>query len=86
WEVLERAVELSREGESFVMATVVWRQGPSSGKEGSRAIVSADGSTFGWIGGACAEPALIREALAALEDGHPRLLLLGMDDLVSDLP
>ncbi|HSF87551.1 MAG TPA: XdhC family protein [Acidimicrobiia bacterium] len=86
WKVLEHAVELSRRGESFVLATVVWRQGPSSGKEGSRAIVSADGSTFGWIGGACAEPAMIREALASLEDGNPRLLVLGMEQLLVDLP
>lgn len=79
WKVLERAVELSRKGERFVLASVVWRQSPSSSNEGSRAIVTADGSMFGWIGGACAEPVLIRESLAALEDGKPRLLVLGMD-------
>ncbi len=84
WKVLERAVELSRRGERFVLASVVWRQSPSSSNEGSRAIVTADGSMFGWIGGACAEPVLIRESLAALEDGRPRLLLLGMDQ--TELP
>lgn len=86
WKVLEKAVELSRAGEAFVLATVVWRQGPSSGKEGSRAIVRADGSTFGWIGGACAEPVLFREARTALTDGRSRLLLLGMDEPVGELP
>lgn len=86
WAVLEHAHELSRSGETFVLATVVWRQGPSSGKEGSRAIVRADGSTFGWIGGACAEPVLIRESIAAIEDGESRLLLLGMDDFLDELP
>ena len=86
WAVLEHGHELTCKGEAFVLATVVWRQGPSSGKEGSRAIVHADGSTFGWIGGACAEPVLIREALTALEDGRSRLLLLGMDNLVDELP
>lgn len=79
-------MELSQRGESFAMASVVWRRGPSSGKEGSRAIVKTDGSTFGWIGGACAEPVLIRESLAALEDGRSRLLLLGMDEFAEDLP
>lgn len=86
WQVLEHAVELSRRGERFVLASVVWRRGPSSGKEGSRAIVTADGTTFGWIGGACAEPVLIRESLAALQDGRSRLLLLGMDEFSDDLP
>lgn len=86
WAVLEHAQELTRKGETFVLATVVWRQGPSSGKEGSRAIVHADGSTYGWIGGACAEPVLIREALSAIADGSSRLLLLGMEGLTDDLP
>jgi xanthine dehydrogenase accessory factor len=30
----------------------------------------------GWVGGACAEPVVIREAQAALGDGQPRLLRL----------
>lgn len=86
WSVLEKAVELSRAGERFVLATVVWRQGPSSGKAGSKAIVTESGEVHGWIGGACAEPVLIREALAALEHGEPKLLLLGMEDVMGDVP
>ena len=31
-------------GEEFALATVVWRQGPSSGQQGSRAIITADGA------------------------------------------
>jgi xanthine dehydrogenase accessory factor len=77
WSLLDRARELSDRGEAFAWATVVWRQGPSSGKAGCRAIVTADGVLDGWIGGACAEPAVIREALQAIADGEPRLLLLG---------
>jgi len=78
--VLERASELARSGQPFALATVVWRQGPSSGKQGSRAIITADGELDGWIGGACAEPAVIREAKQAMADGNPRLLLLGSPD------
>ena len=59
------------------MATVVWRQGPSSGQQGSRAIITASGELHGWIGGACAEPAVIREACQVISAGTPRLLLLG---------
>lgn len=75
--VLELARELSARGEAFVLATVVWRRAPSSGKEGSRAVITADGRVRGWLGGACAEPTVIREALRALEDGTPRLMFLG---------
>jgi xanthine dehydrogenase accessory factor len=60
------------------LATVTWRQGPSSGKGGSKAIVHPDGSVEGWIGGACARPTVVREALSSLSDGRPRLLMLGV--------
>jgi xanthine dehydrogenase accessory factor len=78
--VLERIGELARSGQPFALATVVWRQGPSSSKQGSRAIITADGQLDGWIGGACAEPVVIREAKQVMADGNPRLLLLGTTD------
>jgi xanthine dehydrogenase accessory factor len=74
---LERMSELARGGRPFALATVVWRQGPSSSKQGSRAIITADGELDGWIGGACAEPAVVREAKQAIADGEARLILLG---------
>lgn len=77
WQVLEQAAELSRQGTAFALATVVWRQGPSSSQQGSRAIITADGELRGWIGGACAEPAVIREAQHVISSGTARLLLLG---------
>jgi xanthine dehydrogenase accessory factor len=78
--VLERAGALARSGQAFALATVVWRQGPSSSKQGSRAIITADGELDGWIGGACAEPVVIREAKQVMADGNARLLLLGSPD------
>ena len=76
---MARAVELVETGESFAMATVVWRQAPSSGQHGSRAIVTADGEVYGWIGGACAEPVLLREARRVLEEGRSSLVWLGQE-------
>ena len=78
--VLERIGELARSGQTFALATVVWRQGPSSSKQGSRAIITAEGQIDGWIGGACAEPVVIREAKQVMADGNARLLLLGSPD------
>ncbi len=78
--VLERMRELARSGQTFALATVVWRQAPSSSKQGSRAIITADGQLRGWIGGACAEPVVIREAKRVISDGNARLLLLGAPD------
>jgi xanthine dehydrogenase accessory factor len=77
WGILAQAGELSRRGEAFALATVVWRQGPSSGQQGSRAVITEAGELHGWIGGACAEPVVIREAQQVIADGAARLLLLG---------
>src|ERR1700743_3362256 len=84
WAFLEHGADLARRGESFALATVVWRQGPSSGKESCRAIVTADGALHGWIGGACAEPVVIRQAKEVIAEGVPRLLLLGTPDQFSE--
>ena len=78
-DIMERAATLARSGESFVLATVVWRQAPSSGQHGSRAIVTAEGELIGWIGGACAQPVLIREAKRVLAEGAPSLVWLGQE-------
>ena len=77
WEILKQAGELERRGQAFALATVVWRQGPSSSQQGARAIITAEGELHGWIGGACAEPAVIRAAQQVITEGSPRLLLLG---------
>lgn len=78
-DVMELAVRLAKEGQSSVMATVVWRQGPSSGQSSSRALITEDGQLYGWIGGACAEPVLIREAKRVLEEGEAKLIWLGQE-------
>src|SRR5215472_13100019 len=80
WQLMEQAAELERLGEPFALATVVWRQGPSSSQLGARAIITVSGDVRGWIGGACAEPSVIRQAQQVIADGEPRLLLLGTTD------
>ena len=75
--VLEEMGELTRRGEPFALATVVWRQSPSSSQPGARAIITAGGELHGWIGGACAEPVVILQAQQVMAEGTARLLLLG---------
>jgi len=79
-DVFEEMGELSRRGQAFAVATVVWRQSPSSSQPGARAIITPDGELRGWIGGACAEPVVIREAQRVIAEGTARLLLLGTPD------
>jgi xanthine dehydrogenase accessory factor len=73
-EFLKKADELVMIGESFAVATVVRFEAPISGKPGDKAIIFADGEVWGWIGGGCAKPAVVKEALKALKDGRPRLV------------
>lgn len=73
---LARAAELSRANQTFALATVVRAEKPTSAKAGAKAIITADGRLTGWVGGSCAQPSVIREALEALQDGQPRLLRL----------
>jgi xanthine dehydrogenase accessory factor len=80
WEVRERARGLADRGEEFALATIVWRQAPSSGQTGARALITPDGQVHGFIGGACAEPVVIREAQRVIQSREARLLFLGTTD------
>ena len=55
---------------------MVWSRSPTSARPGDAALVTLDGRLRGWVGGSCAEPVVVREALAALSEGTPRLLHL----------
>src|SRR5208282_5181113 len=71
---LSKAEELLAKNQPFVVAVVVRYQAPISGKPGNKAIIFPDGRMWGWIGGGCAQPVVIKEALKALADGQPRLI------------
>ena len=75
-DLLTLAAELRARGEPFALATVVRCERPTSAKPGAKALIRPDGRVAGWVGGACAEPVVAREALAALRDGQPRLVVL----------
>jgi len=71
---LSKANELLAKGEAFAVAVVVRFEAPISGKPGNKAIIQADGKLWGWIGGGCAQPVVVKEALKAMTDGQPRLV------------
>jgi xanthine dehydrogenase accessory factor len=86
WDILDHARELSRRGEEFALATVVWRAGPTSGQPGARAVITKSGQIYGFIGGACAEPVVVREAQRVIAEGKPKLLALGAPEQFGSLP
>lgn len=77
--LFRRQAELETSGAVFATATVVAVHRPTSAKPGSRGIIHPDGTIEGWVGGACAQPVVVREALRSLQDGQPRLLRLTKD-------
>src|ERR1700736_5098693 len=78
-DVLDRAAGLRERGETFVVATVVRVDPPTSARPGDKALIAADGTLWGWIGGSCSESLVRREALHAMGDGQPRLFKISPD-------
>jgi xanthine dehydrogenase accessory factor len=72
--ILARMAELTGSRVPFVHATVVRAQEPSSAHAGDQAIVLADGSIEGFIGGHCAAGSVRTAALDVLESGNSTLL------------
>jgi xanthine dehydrogenase accessory factor len=77
--LFRRVADLESSGAVFATATVVAVHRPTSAKPGSRGIIHPDGTIEGWVGGSCAQPVVVREALRSLQDGQPRLLRLAKD-------
>ncbi|MCH9651753.1 MAG: XdhC family protein [Deltaproteobacteria bacterium] len=75
-EFFSKALELRRQGRPFATATVVRAEKPTSAKPGDKAIITLDGVMYGWIGGSCAQPAVVREALEAIAADVGQLIRL----------
>lgn len=72
--VPERSAELVAAGVPHVRATVVRAEHPTSVHAGDSALVHADGTIEGFVGGTCAEASVQTHSRAALETGEPLLL------------
>jgi xanthine dehydrogenase accessory factor len=78
-ELMELARDLNRRGEAYAMVTVVRAVAPTSAYLGAQAVVLADGTLHGWIGGGCAKDVVIGAARAAIEKGEPKLVRVSND-------
>jgi len=72
--IAERVADLTTRRVPFVRATVVRAQEPTSARPGDDAIVLADGTVEGFVGGQCAVGSVRTAALEALESGDSLLL------------
>jgi xanthine dehydrogenase accessory factor len=72
--VEQRAAELRAARVPYVHARVVLAEAPTSAKPGACALVLADGTIEGFVGGACAESTVRAQSLALLDSGDSLLL------------
>lgn len=79
-EWINQASKLQAAEQPFALVTVLRAQAPTSGKAGDKAVVTADGQIHGWIGGGCAQPAVIKTVRRALLDGQPRTIRIAPAD------
>jgi xanthine dehydrogenase accessory factor len=80
-EILEMARVLNDRREPYALVTVVRAVAPTSAYLGAQAIVFADGTLHGWIGGGCAKDVVIGAAQAAIGKGEPKLVRISNDRL-----
>jgi xanthine dehydrogenase accessory factor len=80
-ELLEMARGLNGRGEAYALVTVVRAIAPTSAYLGAQAVVLADGTLHGWIGGGCAKSVVISAAQSAIENGEPKLVRISNDQI-----
>ena len=81
WQSLFEQVDSWRAASKHVaLATVMKTWGSSPRPVGSHLAVADDGRFVGSVSGGCVEGAVVREALAAIADGRPRVLDFGISD------
>jgi xanthine dehydrogenase accessory factor len=72
--VFATAQRLQQAGTPYALVSVIRALAPASARPGDKAIVTGDGQLHGWVGGGCAQPAVIRTVRQALADGRARLI------------
>lgn len=73
-DIADRARQLRHDRKPFVHATVVRAQHPTSAQAGDQAILLADGTIEGFVGGQCARDSVRKAAMGALQAGESVLL------------
>lgn len=78
-DIIDCMARLKGDGQPFALATVVRTEDATAAKAGAKALVRADGSLVGWIGGGCTLGAVKKTAARALADGRARLIRIRPD-------
>jgi xanthine dehydrogenase accessory factor len=85
-DLLAEVERLREDRTPFVLATVVRVERPTSAKAGDRAIVRADGTLAGFVGGTCAESTVRLQGLRLLATGESTLLRITAAEPATEPP
>ena len=84
--VYEAVLTAKEQGERVALATVVSVTGSVPRHAGSKMLVRQDGSIVGTVGGGAMEALVVKEALAAIQDGQTRMPSYTLNDLANGDP
>ncbi len=73
-DIIDCMARMKGDNQPFALAPVVRTEDLTSAKAGAKAVIRADGSLIGWVGGGCTLGAVRQAAASALADGRARLL------------
>ena len=79
-DVIDCMARMKGDAQPFALATVVRTKAATSAKVGAKAVIRADGSMVGWVGGGCTLGAVRKAAREALGDGRARMIRVRPDD------
>ena len=79
-EVLDQVGKWKAAGKGVAVATVITTWGSSPRPVGSQLGVDDSGAMVGSVSGGCIEGSVVKEALASIADGKPRLLDFGVSN------
>lgn len=84
--VYEAVLTAKEQGERVALATVISVVGSVPRHTGSKMLVRQDGSIVGTVGGGAMESLVVKEALAAINDGQTRMPSYTLNDLANGDP
>lgn len=79
-EIYDYIARMRAENKSFALVTVIGTKGSTPRDNGSKMIVTADGKTYGTIGGSAVEAMVIEEAKICLKSGKCSKIWHDLDD------
>jgi len=83
-DIVDSMARMKGDNQPFALATVVRTEDATAAKAGNKAVIRADGSMVGWLGGGCTIAATKKTAARALADGRARLISVRPAERLND--